>query len=58
MSGEPQPLPAGVPEEAVRRLLGQAFLFDDPASYEAGVRDALDLLTQATAVGRGAARVA
>lgn len=28
----------------VHRLLEQAQLFDDPASYEAGVRDALDLL--------------
>jgi hypothetical protein len=28
----------------VRRLLAQAQLFDDPAAYEAGVRDALDVL--------------
>lgn len=28
----------------LRRLLDQAYLFDDPAAYEAGVRDALELL--------------
>lgn len=28
----------------VRRLLAQAQLFDDPSAYEAGVRDALDVL--------------
>lgn len=30
----------------LRRLLGQAYLFDDPSAYEAGVRDAFDLLMQ------------
>lgn len=28
----------------MRRLLAQAHLFDDPSAYEAGVRDALDVL--------------
>jgi hypothetical protein len=27
------------------RLLAKAYLFDDPAAYEAGVRDALDQLS-------------
>lgn len=26
------------------RLLSQAYLFDDPSAYEAGVRDAYELL--------------
>jgi hypothetical protein len=31
-------------EDLVRRLLEQAYLFDDPGAYEAGVRDALAVL--------------
>jgi hypothetical protein len=30
----------------LRRLLNQAYLFDDPRAYEAGVRDAYDLLSR------------
>jgi hypothetical protein len=30
----------------LRRLLSQAYLFDDPRAYEAGVRDAFDLLSR------------
>jgi hypothetical protein len=29
-------------DETIERLLRQSHLFDDPAAYEAGVRDALD----------------
>ena len=28
----------------LERLLSQAYLFDDPVAYEAGVRDAFELL--------------
>jgi hypothetical protein len=34
-------------EETLRRLLEQAYLFDDPAAYAAGVRDASDALARA-----------
>jgi hypothetical protein len=30
--------------QLLRRLLRRAHLFDDPAAYEAGVRDALELI--------------
>jgi hypothetical protein len=30
----------------LHRLLSQAYLFDDPRAYEAGVRDAFDLLSR------------
>lgn len=30
----------------LRRLLSQAFLFDDPRAYEAGVRDAYELFAR------------
>jgi hypothetical protein len=33
-------------ETLLRRLLSQAYLFDDPRAYEAGVRDAFDLLSR------------
>lgn len=33
-------------ETLLRRLLSQAYLFDDPRAYEAGVRDAYDLLSR------------
>lgn len=36
-----------LPDQVVRRLLSQSFLFDDPASYEAGVRDALEAINAA-----------
>jgi hypothetical protein len=31
-------------DQVLRRLLSQAYLFDDPRAYEAGVRDAFDAL--------------
>lgn len=36
-------------EHLLAGLLRQAFLFDDPAAYEAGVRDAWDALRDALA---------
>ena len=33
----------------LRRLLSQAYLFDDPHAYEAGVRDAFEVFTRAAA---------
>jgi hypothetical protein len=33
----------------VHHLLDKAYLFDDPEAYEAGVRDAAELLTEALA---------
>jgi len=33
----------------LRRLLSQAYLFDDPRAYEAGVRDAFEVLSRADA---------
>lgn len=30
----------------LRRLLSQAYLFDDPRAYEAGVRDAYELFVR------------
>lgn len=33
----------------LRRLLSQAYLFDDPRAYEAGVRDAFEVFTHARA---------
>lgn len=32
-------------ETLLRRLLDQAYLFDDPSAYEAGVRDAIEAFT-------------
>jgi hypothetical protein len=32
-------------DAALHRLLAQAYLFDDPAAYEAGVRDAVEALS-------------
>ena len=34
------------------RLLSQAYLFDDPGAYEAGVRDALEAATARSEKGR------
>jgi hypothetical protein len=31
-------------EQLLHRLLSQAYLFDDPRAYEAGVRDAFDAM--------------
>lgn len=31
-------------ELLIRRLLARSYLFDDPSAYEAGVRDAMDVL--------------
>lgn len=30
----------------LRRLLSQAYLFDDPRAYEAGVRDAYEMFSR------------
>jgi hypothetical protein len=49
---EPSPTPAAPPP--VRRLLEQAYLFDDPRAYEAGVLDALDALRSAGVEGAAA----
>jgi hypothetical protein len=40
---------------ALERLLGRAFLFDDPSAFEAGVREAVELLAT---VGAGTAQTA
>jgi hypothetical protein len=32
-------------EDLLGRLLGRAFLFEDPAAYEAGVRETLELVS-------------
>jgi hypothetical protein len=46
------PYPAGEKEAHVdtvfERLIRQSFLFDDPGAYEAGVRDAFDVLSSPT----------
>jgi hypothetical protein len=36
-------------DQVLDRLLGRAFLFDDPSAYEAGVREAVELLGAADA---------
>jgi hypothetical protein len=45
-------------DQVLDRLLGRAFLFDDPSAFEAGVREAVELLATAGAgmapAGRGA----
>jgi hypothetical protein len=36
-------------DQVLDRLLGRAFLFDDPSAFEAGVREAVELLATADA---------
>ena len=33
-------------DQLLHRLLGQAYLFDDPHAYAAGVRDAFEVLAR------------
>lgn len=41
-------------ETVLDRLLAQAYLFDDPGAYEAGVRDAVDAIAaQAVRIAAG-----
>ncbi|MCC5948317.1 MAG: hypothetical protein JJT89_07650 [Nitriliruptoraceae bacterium] len=45
----PGPASSPDPERLIARLIDQAYLFDDPAAYEAGVRDAVQLLRSSAA---------